>query len=50
MFLKRGQFGFVYDHSKVVAFQILIGDMVHVDVVEKRPESSQEETSRSESG
>jgi hypothetical protein len=33
VFLKRGQFGLVHDHSKVVPFQIVIREMVHNPVV-----------------
>ena len=46
MFLKRGQFSFVYHHSKVVALKVVIGNMFHVHVVEERPENSQKETGR----
>lgn len=35
-----GQFGFVYDHSKVVALQIVVGNMLDVHAVEKPPENS----------
>jgi hypothetical protein len=35
-----GQFGFVYDHSKVVALQIVVGNMLDVYAVEKPPENS----------
>ncbi len=50
MFLKRGQFGFVYHRSKVVALQIVIGNMFHVYSVEKPPGNSQKETIRFDVG
>ena len=45
VFFKRRQFGLIFYHSKVVALKIVIGNMLHIGVVEKRPENSQEKTS-----
>jgi hypothetical protein len=42
VFLKRGQFVFVYNHSKVVALQIVVRNMFHICLVADWSESSQE--------
>jgi hypothetical protein len=34
--LKRCQLGFVHNHSKVVAFKIVIGNVVHASIVAER--------------
>src|ERR1035438_2336727 len=46
MFLKRSQVGFVYDHSKVVAFKVVIGNVQHAPLVWEQPKSSQEKQER----
>jgi hypothetical protein len=41
VFLQRAKFGFCNDHAKVVALEVVIGDMIHAWVVAASPEISQ---------
>jgi hypothetical protein len=36
VFLQSRQLGFVHNHSKVVPFQIVIGNVVHISIVDGR--------------